>query len=432
MMTPKLAGIITTTSELRPSLKFVQKAMRESESVAHELPRFSSPEMQMARTLNKIAIHSVKSPKKFTYPKASHEDLKRLTSTTLEASYQRAVWTNPKDGKIYHLLKEKELDNGNIAIKILNEDGSFHKNAEITPKKILILDNFDTKDGYGLSHGELVSTFLRRNNPFAKIEEINHGDSYILTGKNLEEFKKIAERINNGEKIDFINCSNGSIVYSTDKRFQQDNSLLSQIGKHTRVLFASGNEPNNAKNAANQILVLNKNLEGVGALSPNTGSISTFSASRNSFFTQHYEVGEYRMRPTPHGINITGLPGTDFVPTKSNLKELQKNMFAGKSVDRVTKFINNIQGRIRDLYSEKSKLYSPNLSISELIEKQKIIDSRMNILQMRKRKIFDALADCQPVNGVYELRNASLSGTSFSTPVRVAKLALNDMLKDIL
>ena len=74
MMTPKLAGIITTTSELRPSLKFVQKAMRESESVAHELPRFSSPEMQMARTLNKIAIHSVKSPKKFTYPKASHED----------------------------------------------------------------------------------------------------------------------------------------------------------------------------------------------------------------------------------------------------------------------------------------------------------------------------------------------------------------------
>ena len=114
----------------------------------------------MARTLNKIAIHSVKSPKKFTYPKASHEDLKRLTSTTLEASYQRAVWTNPKDGKIYHLLKEKELDNGNIAIKILNEDGSFNKNAEITPKKILILDNFDTKDKYGLSHGELVSTFL--------------------------------------------------------------------------------------------------------------------------------------------------------------------------------------------------------------------------------------------------------------------------------
>ena len=81
-----------------------------------ELPRFSSPEMVMARTLNKIAIKGTRAPKTFTFSKATPQDLKRLTSNTIADSYSRVTWTNPKDGKIYHILKESELTNGNIAV----------------------------------------------------------------------------------------------------------------------------------------------------------------------------------------------------------------------------------------------------------------------------------------------------------------------------
>ena len=42
-----------------------------------ELPRFSSPEMIMAKILNKIAINATKT-KVFTYPKATPKDLKCL------------------------------------------------------------------------------------------------------------------------------------------------------------------------------------------------------------------------------------------------------------------------------------------------------------------------------------------------------------------
>ena len=82
-----------------------------------ELPRFSSPEMVMARTLNKIAIKRTITPKTFTFSKATPQDLKRLTSNTIADSYSRVTWTNPKDGKVYHILKESELTDGNIAVQ---------------------------------------------------------------------------------------------------------------------------------------------------------------------------------------------------------------------------------------------------------------------------------------------------------------------------
>lgn len=125
-----------------------------------ELPRFSSPEMIMARNLNKIALRDIKVPKIYTFPKATPQDLKRLTSNTVKDSYSRVTWTNPKNGKVYHILKESELSDGNISVRILNEDGSFLKNASIKPKKIIIIDDFEQnqKSIYGISHGEIVTT----------------------------------------------------------------------------------------------------------------------------------------------------------------------------------------------------------------------------------------------------------------------------------
>lgn len=174
---------------------------RVSETLT-QLPRFSSPEMVMARTLNKVAIKGAKAPKVFTYPKATPQDLKRLTSNTLKDSYSRVTWTNPKDGKIYHILKESELPDGNIAIRILNEDGSFLKNASIKPEKIIVIDDFEQNKMsiYGISHGEIVTTFLRRNNPFAQIETINTGLADTMNPEFFELFKQILQRIKSGKK----------------------------------------------------------------------------------------------------------------------------------------------------------------------------------------------------------------------------------------
>ena len=68
------------------------------------LPRFISQEMQQARKLNQIAIRQIKQPINSSFPKATIEDLRRLTSETIEDSFSRVQWTNPKDGKVYHLL----------------------------------------------------------------------------------------------------------------------------------------------------------------------------------------------------------------------------------------------------------------------------------------------------------------------------------------
>ena len=106
------------------------------------LPRFISPEMQQARKLNQIAIRQIKQPISTNFPKATADDLKRLTSKTLEDSYSRVQWTNPKDGKIYNLLKQGETADGKNIIRILDQDGALVKEVAIKPKESGIIDNF--------------------------------------------------------------------------------------------------------------------------------------------------------------------------------------------------------------------------------------------------------------------------------------------------
>lgn len=63
--------------------------------------------------MNKIASRQIKSPITSNFSKATAEDLRRLTSTSIEYSYSRVQWTNPKDGKVYNLLKLGETEYGN-------------------------------------------------------------------------------------------------------------------------------------------------------------------------------------------------------------------------------------------------------------------------------------------------------------------------------
>ena len=406
---------------------------RVSETLT-ELPRFSSPEMVMARTLNKIAIKGTKAQKVFNYPKATPQDLKRLTSNTLKDSYSRVTWTNPKDGKIYHILKESELPDGNIAIRILNEDGSFLKNASIKPKKIIVIDDFEQNKMsiYGISHGEIVTTFLRRNNPFAQIETINTGLADTMNPEFFKPFKQILQRIKNGEKIDYISCSKGAICYSTGKNMRgkvpQFQPITDVADSGTRVLFASGNSIDNPTGTANQVLLLADKIEGVGSLSPQTHKLSNFSSSRNSFFTQHYEVGEHYIRPTEYGANITGLPGTDIVINNPKYKqEVENNILIGKNKERVDKLLEKIKAEIKEVQQKRVGLMRGRIDFNELRK----LEQRQNTLEQRRVKLVRLMGSTSLENGKYEATE-KFFGTSFSTPIRTAKLALNDMMEGIL
>ena len=72
------------------------------------LPRYISKEMQEVRQMNKISIYEARAAQRadsVSFPKASAEDLQRLTANTFEASYSRCVYVRPKDGEIFNLLK---------------------------------------------------------------------------------------------------------------------------------------------------------------------------------------------------------------------------------------------------------------------------------------------------------------------------------------
>ena len=406
-----------------------------------KLPRFSSVEMIEARQMNKAAIHQIRTPIIRTYPKATKQDLQRLTSQTLEDSYSRVEWTNPKDGKIYNLLKQGETQDGNIIVRILDNEGQFIKDAEIKPKTILIPDNYEEPTTFfGLSHGDMSLIYAKRNNPFAQYVKLP------ITSKdfvNRNEFTKIENYLKDGNDADFISCSFGVPVYLSkkanfSKRLKElnDCDYDKLITENRRILFSAGNANSDTYDKISQIsnkyLSENDKVEGVGALNHKLGKIAHFSESRNSEVTQHYELGEYYPTLTKYGINITELPGTDIPFPNKNFEKYLSNPLFGKSAKKVNHLIQKINTRIEELEKEKYLLFKVNKDIFKNLKEIQKLEHQINIYKQRKNKILSYLKDLHNINGQYNILLQTLSGTSLSTPIRTAKLALNDMMEGIL
>ena len=423
---------------INPSLKY------ETSGKYFELPRFSSVEMQQARMMNKIAIRQIKTPVNKKKEKATVQDYKRLTSEAIEDTYSRVEWTNPKDGKTYNLIKQGMTDDGKIKVRILDAEGAFIKEAELTPKNIIILDNFQEQTRFfDLSHGDLVSVYARRYNPFANYIKIQKD----LTSPDLHaDINAVKEAIKREGKADYISFSYSVNVKGVkshkvkisqlpdrmQKLIKQDSSRLDNI-KDARILCSAGNSNSqeSAKNITNHLLVSQERIEGVGALS-NSGKIADFSASRNSEITQHYELGEFVPRLTPYGINVTGLKGTDIEINPKLFEAYRHNPLAGKSVERVNNLINKIQTEINNLHKEAVGLFKQKKNISEILNEKQKIDKKIMMYEQRKKKLLDFANQLFRIDGCYEISPEKITGTSFSTPVRSAKLALNDMMEGIL
>lgn len=457
MKVPDIKQIISTAQELaQKRAKILQttpeihginpRGIIEETGEVVELPRFSSIEMQTARKMNKIALHQAKTGIQRTFTKATPEDLQRLTSTRIKDTYTRAEWTNPKDGKVYHILKEYVTKNGKIKVRILDSDGAFIKEAELTPKIIAIPDSYNVESRYfGMSHGDIVTTFAKRHNPFARYVPFNVS---LMKLHNQTELREIVEYVNKGNRIDYVSGSIGRFTRGEEPKTKTFtlNELAKTIApelldyeelskKGIRILIGSGNaktEEELAEGINNLILSKQPKAEGVGSISSKTGIISEFSGSRNSELTQHYEVGEVTPTLTRHGINITGLPGTDIKFSNQRLEELSRNPLVGKPVKKVKALQTKIEARIRELENAKMTLLAQKLPLPEHMEKSAKFDEAIQINTQRKIKLLNYSSQLIQRNGKYEVALPEISGTSISTPIRVAKLALNDMMEGIL
>ena len=378
------------------------------------LPRFCSEETNQARKMNKIATNQIKTSAQKSYSKASAEDLKRLTSETIEDSYSRVQWTNPKDNKVYNLLKQGTTEDGNVLIRILDEEGKFLKEATIKPKEIAIIDNsygsaFELpyyldeinmpKELNELSHAKAVEIFAKRNNPFAKYTIFETG---VQKGSTDIDGNKLINHIKNlqqGKKYDYVNCSLGS---ETDDITEASKPIFKKIREEidkmhstrgSRVFFASGNSDGGAfhRKTTNRYLINSNTAEGVGSLN-RQGRISNFSSSRNSKFCQHYEQGEFLITQTSNGINITGQAGTDIVFS-------EKNPFVGMKL-----------GDILNACNEKPELW-----------------------KYMQKLGFENGGDCMDdIAYLFFPKGMRIDGTSYATPIRIARLALNDMMEGVL
>lgn len=391
------------------------------------LPKFCTEEMQIARKMNRIAVKQIKDSVNLTFSKATPENLKRLTSDTIEATYSRVRWTNPKDGKVYNLLKEGETHDGKIKISILDKDGKFIKKAVVEPKKIVILDCSSPIFVKGeicqipelqkLTHIDAVEIFARRNNPFAHYEVID-----ISTPPFGEIDDKIfideLLRIKSEQNIDYINCSIGKDTFNENKSKTSDEvkyvaELLNQIASNgTRVIVSAGNGELKSKKAFDEILLNSKTIEGAGSLSPE-GIISSFSASRNSRYTQHYELGEVKLTSTTEGINITGLSGTD-------IQFESKNPLIGKTLERINKFLRSFP-----TVREMQKIHGRKNG-------RKVFDHLFKKYEQYNYYVRQLCFSKDTSRAELYLYGERLTGTSFAAPTRTAKLSLNDMMEGII
>ena len=395
------------------------------------LPRFISTEMKQARQMNRIASQQLRTPISREFPKATSDDLIRLTDTSYEASNLRAIYTNPKDGKVYHLLSEGRTESGMARVRILDADGAFVRTAELKPKKIVILDSFTGQHRLGMtssdqlinvSHGTQVELAARRTNPFANIEVIDIRRDGTRNGYlNLaDELKILQRRIDAGENIDIVSLSIGQPISknslpellgrinATELQMKTTNILnnnnvyarfplgefASRNKGKVRVIQSSGNWGKDKINAD----LCYPEIEGVGALGT-SGKVSGISASRSSLYTQHYEQGIFPYKATPHGLSIFNGTSTD-IPLRPEVRNLVTRYLGQKPVVasvEETRIINSLKMQCQRERSEFSRalrkeLISPaeEKQLSVLWQKAKTArQTRTNVEDIRKYKEYE-------------------------------------------
>ncbi len=170
----------------------------------------NTPNEILSVKMNRLAVHNIRKGIDTSFSKASQGDLEILRNNEI----RKYIYQNPESGKTYHLIHKETDSKGNVILRILNNEGMFLQEASIAPKTIAIIDDFSNKSHSisFLKHGEIVQKFLEAYNPCIKLLRYDGGS---LGNPNIDNRKvnaaleDILKRINLGEKIDFLNCSFG-------------------------------------------------------------------------------------------------------------------------------------------------------------------------------------------------------------------------------
>lgn len=423
---------------------------------------------------NVFAMHEAKKDIKENFRHASKEDYKILTDKSYDAASKRAKWFNPRDCKVYYIIKESQDTNGQINVRILTQSGKFVKNAKIKPKTIVIADKFET-EGYAIkdgsfeiqpipriSHGEMVSRFAFVTNPFANY-------IHVKIDKETDPFKIMekVEKLSQDENIDVVNFSWADLMpleFYEDFKFKKTNNygkiaqkiiskefendkeaaelfctinesakLIEDINKLTKKgikIFISGG--NGGKNSFNMNL-LGKKVQGVGSLDKN-GHLSTFNSSKNNSLVKHFELGEYKPIETKDGISYTKTGQTDYVCDTQKIFDLKGAIAKEHLIDK-----NEFKRALKAKKQSSMEFYE---IFATWIDEKKLLSGRQ-ACQLFLDKNTHQYDDLYVTVGdwiTYKINTEgelvpyylSIYGTSFASPIRAAKYTLNEMMKGII
>ncbi len=425
---------------------------------------------------NIFALNAIKKGARKFYPEASSEDLKILTDTSFEAPSKRVTWFNPKNCKVYNLIKLGTNKDGSIRIKILDENGKFIKNAEIKPKTVVIIDKFSEAAYYiadgnfnipqipYIPHGQMVARYAFVNNPFANYIFVDMQKESNKEGGSINlAFKNLVNKYQNADEINFSwadiypneffkyfvgkNCHDYSNIAAEAIRNFADNDetknifadiedtseIIDTINKLSnagiKVFISAGNGGDESFN----IVLLAKSVEGVGSLDEN-GRLSDFSSSRKGDLTRHFEQGEYTIKAVKDGINYTGGNHCDFNCNLSVIfplagKKLSSQQISKKEFNNLIKYKKRGERKFYELFGQ-------------LAEKEKVMSVKQAYTLFNTeyednyKQIYLAIGDWTPykLNSKEELTPCleKISGTSFASPIRAARYALNMSMDGII
>ena len=276
-------------------------------------------------------------------------------------------------------------------MRILDEEGAFVKEAKITPKKIAILDDFGI-DRY--EHGEQVLTYAKRHNPFAIYTKLEHSD----LPKKINDLIKTLEN----NQYDYINFSSGKPI-----RINDVVNMLKQLSPKEL-----------AKIGLNKKMQKNLNLD-----------------KRKIEELRDFYIKALREYPELSKSNAENelILYLDDLCTK-NTRVLvasgnhlgfgflnNKYLYIGKNLEGVGSL--SSEGRISHFSSSRNKGYTKHYEVSE---------SQLRETPYGYNFTGKAGTDSTKSELPYCYEGEKFEGTSFATPIRTAKLALNDMMEGIL
>lgn len=413
---------------------------------------FDTEQNKKAQTMNLAAIYDIKHHISETRPKVkSKEDRDIVYSNTPEMSKRWTTWINPKTLKAYTVINKKNNPDGTRTLRILNEEGNLIKEKDIKPKKIVILDSKQCERlifrGKRISHYDLVKLFIERYNPAVDIEFLNCGNlkgegaelNYSIVKEQLEN---ISKRIADGEKIDYINCSFGyDCSYSPDdpvdrKAFnkifsdtiedaKQDpkiaevisaiEKMQDLISKGVKVVYGAGNK---GKNSFGMECVMCSGAEIVGSFDEN-GKVSDFSASRH--YATGYEQSEHIITAKKDGLNITGKPGVDISYKGTTIEN-----YTNKKVKDCLIGIDKAQELFKNHKEDELKG-----KVIQATNADGSIEEGVYIAPVGVPYAKFKASDDGYLIPITNFSTNKIFGTSFSAPIRTAKLALNETMKEI-